>query len=179
MNYYNILNNQDLQGEIWKVVKDFEAYSISNLGRLKVKQKSGTYKICPQQKTEKGYLYYKLQGVCKKYKMRIHRLVAMAFLPNKNNYDQVNHKNGNKSDNRVENLEWCSNSMNIEHRIQVLGFKSGKKAILKLDLNGKIIQEYISLTEAAISNHCSMGNISSVCNGRMKTSGGFKWKYKL
>lgn len=179
MLYCKILSSQDLQGETWKVVQGFELYSISNLGRLKIKQRSGTYKICPQQITDRGYYYYKLKGQCKKYKMRIHRLVAMAFLPNINNYEQVNHINGNKSDNRVENLEWCSNSMNIEHRIQVLGFKSGKKAVQKLSLNGEVIKEYISLQEAAKDNNCSKANISSVCNGRMKTSAGFKWKYKL
>ena len=172
-----MLGLDNLKDEEWRKVKGFENYSISNYGRLKVKKPNGSEKICSQQKTDNGYYYFKLNGICKKQKMRIHRLVAIAFIDNINNYDQVNHKNGNKWDNRVENLEWCNNSMNIDHRVNVLGYKSGKKEVLKISLDGKLLEKYDSLEAAASANNVSKCNISSVCHGRMKTSAGYKWSY--
>lgn len=135
--------------EVWKDVKGYEnLYQISNLGRLKSLSKKGNYKNEYIRKTLtdiKGY------SVCnlvkdKKYKyVRIHRLVAQAFIPNLENKPQVNHKDGNKQNNCVNNLEWCTNSENQLHAIK-MGLrknenisKGRKKEINQYDLNGNYI----------------------------------------
>ena len=102
-----------MKTEIWKDIEGYEGYyQVSNLGR--VKRVSDGYILKPYHH-EKGYLKIDLQIHGKRRKFRIHRIVAEAFIPNENNYPQINHINGMKEDNRVENLEWCTNKMNSEH----------------------------------------------------------------
>ncbi len=103
--------------ETWKNIKGYESlYEVSNLGRVRT-IKSGRIKRQPIH--WKGYPMITLRRpvqICKSY--RTHRLVAEAFIENPNNYPQVNHINGIKTDNRAENLEWCNNSMNQQHSIK-------------------------------------------------------------
>ena len=97
-----------------KQIKGFEDYWVDTEGRV-WSVKSGEMKERTPKKTKKGYLRVNL---CKNNKVKdfsIHRLVAMTFLDNPDNYPQVNHKNGIKTDNRVSNLEWCSGSQNTKH----------------------------------------------------------------
>jgi hypothetical protein len=98
--------------EVWKNI--FNDYAISNIGNLK-SLKYGKEKLLKLQKDEKGYLKANLLINGKAVRCRIHRLVAMAFIPNTENKEQVNHINGVKDDNRVENLEWATNLENIRH----------------------------------------------------------------
>jgi len=172
------LEVKDLNEE-WREVAGFESYLISNFGRLKKLYFKDREKICIQHYTDKGYQYCYLHKLGKSHKMKVHRLVAIAFIPNPNGYDQVNHKNGIKGDNEIGNLEWCSNYMNTRHAIEELGFRSGKKGVVKLSLEGEFIEEYESLEVAEKESGCRKANISSVCSGRksFNTSGGFKWMY--
>ena len=98
--------------EIWKKIKDYEGlYEVSNLGR--VRDKNG--KIKALYKQNKGYYYLSLYYNGKTYHPTIHRLVAEHFLEKENGMNQVNHIDGNKSNNIVSNLEWCNQQLNYNH----------------------------------------------------------------
>jgi predicted XRE-type DNA-binding protein len=107
--------------ELWKDIPGYEGhYQISNLGRVKsIKFKN--HRIM-KTKVDMGYeqIGLRLPNKIKKF-FKIHRLVAKAFISNPNNYPQVNHKDGNKLNNHVENLEWCSSSQNVKHSFDILG----------------------------------------------------------
>lgn len=98
----------------WKKYK--EKYYISNTGLIK---NINTNKILKLRKNCRGYLKTNISINGKLKTVFIHRLVAITFIPNPNNYPQVNHKDGNKENNNVENLEWCSPKQNIEHAIKL------------------------------------------------------------
>ena len=117
--------------EIWKKVEDFENYEISNLGRLKSNLKFRKYrnyqsKILKPSKDKDGYYRTILSNNGVRKNKTIHRLVAIAFLENKENYPVVNHKNGIKDEDVVENLEWCTILYNNIHAIK-LGLKKPLK----------------------------------------------------
>lgn len=127
--------------EIWKDIRGFEnLYQISNLGKVK-SLKYGKEKVLRPKRTRGDYLSIGLYKDKKCYTFRIHRLVADTFIPNPLNKEEVNHKNKNKKDNRLINLEWCTRKENIEHR----GFVGAKELKeLKEKINRAI--EYIEHT---------------------------------
>ena len=129
--------------EVWKPIKDFEdSYAVSNLGRVKRLERIETYirsdtkktvtrKVAPQiVKVQEKDDYYEinLRNYDKNEWRRVRRMVADAFIPNPNNLPQVNHINGNKHDNRVENLEWCTSQENVKHSIRT-GLRGPQKNI--------------------------------------------------
>ena len=114
--------------EVWKDIKNFPNYQVSNYGKIKskeritnvgiknIKQIKRKEKILKPLKITKGYLGIRLYNEKVKGKtFKIHRLVAETFIPNPNNYKQINHIDGNKENNKVSNLEWCDRSYNIKH----------------------------------------------------------------
>jgi hypothetical protein len=184
------------ENEVWKDVAGYSGlYQISNLGRVKSTEKlhrigNGAYQPRPERirvprLNTDGY--YKLMlskdGVKKMY--AIHRLIAMAFIPNPESKPCINHKNGVKTDNRIENLEWCTYSENNFHKYRVLGYKDVKPVgkdhwksmpVARLNEHGETIETFDSITDAARKYGLSLGNLSRACKGIYKTSGGFKWK---
>lgn len=187
------LSLEDLPNEEWKDIKDFEGlYQISNYGRVKSVSKISKINgrvyptiIMTCHPNTKKYLEVELCKNGKQHRYRIHRLVANAFIPNQENKPQVNHKDGNKQNNRLDNLEWCTNGEN-----QIHAFKNGlnhrgkygdspkAKSVKQYDKNGNFIREWDSIIR--IKNECgySDGFISSCCKGRYKTAYGYIWKYK-
>ena len=163
--------------EIWKDVKGFEGlYQVSNYGNVK---SCITKKILKQAKHHSGYMVVCLSksGTHKNYS--VHRLVANAFISNYNNYKHINHKDENKQNNSVENLEWCTVIYNNNYGSRIeKARRSCFKKVLQFDVNGKFIAEWESLTLAAKQLSICKASISQCCNGNYKTAGGYIWKYK-
>lgn len=162
--------------EIFKEIKNYEGlYSVSNLGNVYSIRSNKILK-----KIEKcSYLCVELKVHQKgKYKL-IHRLVAEAFIENPNNYPCVNHKDENKHNNSVENLEWCTYKYNNNYgtAIERRAAKT-KKAIQMLDLYGNVIKEFSSIKDAAEYLGKNTGHICDCCLGNRNTAYGYRWKYK-
>lgn len=174
--------------EVWKPIKGFEdKYEVSNFGRVRNKTTNHIYKMTNQYGDYFSIILY--DGV-KKKTTRVHRLVAEAFIPNPNNYSCVNHKDMNKQNNCVENLEWCTQSYNSNHAIQngantMSGFnrynknKAHKKYgfIYQFDKNNNFIAKYYSPLEASKMTGVCHRNILQVINheeGRTQ-AGGYIW----
>lgn len=172
--------------EVWKDIPEYEGlYQVSNLGRVKSLPKHYHQEMILKNKlTKDGYhettLYKNNKSKC----IRTHRLVAIAFIPNPNNKPQINHIDGNKLNNNVNNLEWCTNRENIDHSLKTgLQNHKGKnnpkaKSVLQYDLQGNLINRYDTLREATQMTGVLENKISMVCNHHSKTAGGYVWKFE-
>ena len=174
--------------EIWKDIKGYEGlYQISNLGNIKSTHSRFGMRKQPKNARigiNKGYKRYGLSKDGKEIKFYVHRLVAEAFIPNPNGYPCINHKDENKFNNNVENLEWCTYSYNNNYgtRNKVVGekLKNGKccKKIIQYDLNNNFIKKWNSIAMAHRELKIESSCICLCCKNKQRTAGGYKWKYK-
>ena len=126
-----------------------------------------------------GYLYVWLYKNGKRKKFFIHRLVAMAFILNPNNYPFVNHKDENVKNNNANNLEWCTAKYNTNYGTCIQRRSmSCKKKILQIDNNGEIVNVFSGIKDAAIFLSIDASSISKVASGKRKSAGGDSWKYE-
>ena len=187
-----LLQKGELCKKYGKIFLGYEnLYQISNLGNVySLKAK----KILKTSISYKGYIVVSLFKNKKSHTNQIHRLIAQAFIPNPNNYPQINHIDGNKQNNNIKNLEWCNQSYNIKEayrlnlmpRVRKGSFAKGHHrnsttAINQYDLQGNFLKKWNSITEASnqfksISNN-PLTNISGVLRNKRKTAFGYIWRY--
>ena len=163
--------------ELWKTIAEATNYEISNTGLVRNKK---TKQILKGRLTQSGYLQVSIKiDIENKFMNRyIHRLVAQHFLNNIENKQEVNHKDGNKKNNYVSNLEWASSSENQKHRHSIGISKTSQRKIGAFDLDGNLILQYNSIVEAFTSlNKPSRVNIDNALQGKQKTAYGYVWKY--
>lgn len=129
-----------------------------------------------------GYYRVKLYKDSKPKMFQVHRIVATAFLENSQNKPQVNHKDGNKLNNKVSNLEWCTQSENLAHACKhglidtSKAWHANEKAVCQCDMDGNIIKVWESMSKAARELNIQISSISFCCSGRIKSAGGYKWQ---
>lgn len=165
---------------MWKPVKNYEGlYEVSDSGEIRSLPRNGTAKharAISQRIHKTGYMYCCLNKGNKQKNFQVHRVVAESFIPNPQNKPQVNHKNGSKIDNRVDNLEWVSQNENALHSFQKLGHKASKhgmKPIMCIE-TGVI---YESRRDAERRLEMSNGSILHALKGKVHRAGGFHWAY--
>lgn len=195
--------------EIWKDIEGYEGlYQVSNLGRVKsleriikmVSKGTECYKriqesVLKQCKSRSGYYLVVLSKNGGQKNLSVHRLVAKAFIPNPNNYPQVNHKDECKTNNIVwvnedgtidqekSNLEWCTNSYNVNYGTRtircgntLINRNDLSKVVYQFNLYGELLNKWESLSEAGRNGYCVQG-ISRCINGKMKTYKNSIWSF--
>lgn len=173
--------------EVWKDIPGYEGlYQVSNFGNVKSEPRASTKGgLLKPHIDRKGYIVFIL---CKDGKIKCHkahRLVAKAFIQNPFGFPEVNHKDEQKANNCVDNLEWCSGKYNANYGSRTEKIKkkllyTRYSPVFQCDLNGNSIRFFESITEAALAvkDISAVSTISKCCRGKRKTAYGYIWKYK-
>lgn len=177
----------------WREIEGYEGYyEVSDTGevrsvdravpdkKLGTKRLKGKAMKLSESKDKKrdgqGYLVVNLRKNHTSTVVQVHRLVAFAFIANPNNLPTVNHKDGNKHNNVVDNLEWATYAENNIHALKSELRHPRRCDIAMVDSDGVIINEFKSVSEASRETGIGRGVISHCVNGRIRTAGGFVWK---
>ena len=182
--------------ETWKDIKGFEGiYQISNMGRAKSFKADPNGRILSIKNSKGDYLNIVLCHGNKRRSVKVHRLVAEAFIPNPDNKPEVNHKDGNKQNNRVGNLEWVTRAENHRHALALNpNILKGMvqynryirpRTIQQFTMDGRFVAEYANSTEAEKATGVCQRNILQVANrdeykpGKTRRqAGGYIWRFK-
>jgi hypothetical protein len=158
----------------WRTVPGLGELKISSGGILRKKNDDGLYMYAPVQKSNNGYYYVSFKN--KKY--FIHRLLALAFIPNPEGKPYINHKNGNKRDNRVDNIEWCTQQENTYHSVYTLNNTTnfGKKPV-NVFKDGALVFEAKTVRQAAAFVNGTHTRVIGVCRGLRNHHKGYIFKY--
>ena len=188
--------------EIWRDIEGYEGlYQVSNLGNvLSMNYRHlGYMKNLTPKVNNGGRLWVELMKDGVRRQFLIHRLVATAFIPNENNLPQINHKDENPKNNRVDNLEWCTHRYNMEytmrrHPDRYPGFngivprrpercrKNGKRTafpVNQLTKAGELVRQWPNSVSVKLEMGWSDWSVSECCRGNRKTAYGFKWQYAV
>lgn len=161
-----------MEVEIWKDIKGFEGiYQISNLGRFRNRGE-----VKKPWTAAHGYLAFTLRKDGQKKNYKVHRLVAEAFIPNIENFPEINHIDGDKTNNRVENLEWCTHRYNMRHSYEIIS-AANSKIVRQIDpATGITVREYKRLKDVEMYGYSKSGvsrYLHGLCKGEYK---GFRWE---
>lgn len=176
--------------EEWRDIPGYDGYyQISNQGRVRSKDRYARVcgggqrlvkgRVMALTKATNGYPMINLSYKRVLSHHLVHRLVAQAFIPNPNNYPQVNHKDENITNNCVDNLEWCTAKYNANYgtRNQRCNEKVKKKPVKQIDLDGNVVRVFCSIKEAMRTTGADESQIIRCCTGRNNTARGFRWEY--
>ena len=189
-----------MENEIWKDIPEYEGlYQVSNLGRVKSLKRLDKRNRIVKEKILKhgidtnGYHLVKLYKYDKPRTLKVHRLICQVFIQNPNNYTEVNHKDEDKSNNCVDNLEWCTRKYNVnygnrtnkaknhpncKHRLGVLGKDNpNSKIVIQYTKDGEFIKSWNCTHEVERKLGVRSSSVSACARGNIKSAGGFIWKY--
>lgn len=185
--------------QLWRQIEGYEWYQVSNTGLMKsigrkivVNRRSCLYerhqkKIILKPYLDKdGYKTVQLYDEQKRMKhFRVSRLVAKAFIANPMRFPEVNHKDLDRTNDSVENLEWCSQKYNVNYKdapirsgLKRRNNKSQSKPIVQYTKSGLFVREFPSIIEAKRLTGINASHICQTCLGNYKSAGGYIWKYK-
>lgn len=162
-----------------KMVGDYIACSNGRIFKLNWHNTGRTREI-KQTKRHDGYLHFRFN----EKKVMSHRFIATCFIPNPDNLPEVNHKNEIKTDNHVENLEWCDRKYNNNYGTRkervsrsMVNHPDKSKPVSKFTKDGEFVTTYPSIMEAGRQTGVVFCHISACCLGKRKSAGGFIWRY--
>lgn len=177
--------NNKTENEVWKTYPEFDFIQGSSIGRVRtldrvVSTKKGMRavkgRILKQYRESNGYMRVHVGVNNKETKLSVHRVIASCFLPNPGNLDQINHKDCNRANNSISNLEWCTYKQNVAYRDK-LGHtarnNAPKKPVLAVNLGTLETLWFESLSEAAHQLKCDTGTVSHVISGRQNKTHGY------
>ena len=170
------MDNQQLSDKTeWREVKEYRNYEVNQFGQIRHKIRK---QILKPRSNNGGYQYvnFKING--KNTNFAVHRIVANAFIPNPNGYTEINHKDYDKTNNCIENLEWVTSSQNKQHAyLRKENRESHGKKVNQFTKDGIFIKTFSSVSAAAAEMGCCVAAISNCCLGRTKTSQGYRWSF--
>lgn len=170
------MDNQQPSVEMeWRTVCEYDHYEVNRKGEIRHKVRK---QVLKPRLNSGGYAYvnFNINGHRKNF--AVHRIVANAFIPNPNGYSEINHKDYDRTNNCVDNLEWVDSSQNKQHMFLKEENKDCRgKEVEQYTKKGEYIKTFTSLSAAAQEMGCTVGAISNCCMGRSKTSMGYRWRF--
>lgn len=173
------------QKEVWKTYPEYPFIEVSNLGGVRTKDRVVTYKdgrkkfvkgrILKQQSDKKGYMYVGFSVKCKPVRLKVHRIVAICFIPNPDSLPEVNHKDNNRTNNAVSNLEWCTSKYNNDYK-RNFGTSQAEvqgRPVMAINPETSEVFWFESQSEAARQLNVIQANISAIVKDKRHKTHGF------